>query len=341
MTVYVTYTNVDCIKRDWVNNIAYQLLKENSGWHTLDVNFEGNIDPSELNRWVEGRGLKPGDIVIYQTPLYNFNLDQINEPGKYYFEELFVQYLRSYGCIMVGFHHDFIPFYRKGKHDKINSHLIPLSYSFDYNLIQKSMADVAENQYGLENVYPFEYHMPENRLIKEQPKEWTGNRIVYFGNLDKFANGIEKLQNENIDIDFYGISRYYHNPITKGPINGILEQQKILSQYDYGLVWDDSDVAGPNINEYSKYNFPAKLSSYLTSGIPVIVDAKNHYIANFVRKYDIGLAIDSLDDLSNIGDQSQWERQRSNIFKNFNTIEQEFVKSVQSAISDIVEKESI
>ncbi|EGF47505.1 beta-1,6-galactofuranosyltransferase [Lacticaseibacillus rhamnosus MTCC 5462] len=66
----------------------------------------------------------------------------------------------------------------------------------------------------------------------------------------------------------------------------------------YGLVWDSEsfpDVVG-SLGQYERYNTPAKFPMYLSANEPVIVWSEAS-TANFVKDNDVGLVIDSLDEL--------------------------------------------
>lgn len=67
---------------------------------------------------------------------------------------------------------------------------------------------------------------------------------------------------------------------------------------DWGLVWDgDSiDTCSGMVGNYLKYNSSHKASLYVASGKPLIVWAKSA-IAPIVKKYDIGIDVDNLNEI--------------------------------------------
>lgn len=67
---------------------------------------------------------------------------------------------------------------------------------------------------------------------------------------------------------------------------------------DMGLVWDGPtpDYCGGNMGEYLRYNNPHKTSLYLASNKPVVVWSQSA-MADFVMKYDVGIAVDSIADI--------------------------------------------
>lgn len=67
---------------------------------------------------------------------------------------------------------------------------------------------------------------------------------------------------------------------------------------DFGLIWDGDNVDRVSglMGEYMRYNNPHKLSLYIVAHIPVIV-WKRSAIASFVESNNIGIAVDSLNDI--------------------------------------------
>ena len=72
---------------------------------------------------------------------------------------------------------------------------------------------------------------------------------------------------------------------------------KYLDQ-DFGLVWDGDSVETCNgrYGNYLRYNDPHKASLYLSMGIPVII-WKEAALAKFISQNNLGITIDSLNDL--------------------------------------------
>lgn len=66
----------------------------------------------------------------------------------------------------------------------------------------------------------------------------------------------------------------------------------------FGLVWDGSslDTCSGAYGEYLRYNNPHKASLYIASGIPIVVWDESA-LADFVRKYGIGIVVSSLREL--------------------------------------------
>lgn len=71
----------------------------------------------------------------------------------------------------------------------------------------------------------------------------------------------------------------------------------------FGLIWDGDSVDGGCgvYGNYTRYNNPHKLSLYMASGVPVIV-WEGSAISEFVKRNNVGIAIDSLNDLDSVLD---------------------------------------
>ncbi|MDE6035224.1 MAG: glycosyltransferase [Ruminococcus sp.] len=129
--------------------------------------------------------------------------------------------------------------------------------------------------------------------------------VVVAGNLAKEKSAyIYKMSGDNgckFHLNLYG-PNYTETEITEDTeYMGILPPEELPSQIKgaYGLVWDGdsietcSGVAG----EYLRINNPHKCSLYLVSGLPVIV-WKQSALAEFIEKNGLGIAVDSIPEIS-------------------------------------------
>ena len=130
--------------------------------------------------------------------------------------------------------------------------------------------------------------------------------ITIAGNLDTTKCGyIGKLGNLNgVGINLYGpnfdekLSGYsninYHGSFPVDEIPNKLTK-------GFGLVWDGNSLNGcqGKSGQYLKYNNPHKLSLYLSSGLPVVIWC-GAAEADFVRKYNVGLCVNTLMELQEI-----------------------------------------
>jgi hypothetical protein len=85
--------------------------------------------------------------------------------------------------------------------------------------------------------------------------------------------------------------------------NGAFPPSELNSHinFGFGLVWDGNsiDKLDGDFGKYEYYNNPHKLSLYLSCGIPVIV-SKEAAISKFVKKNNVGIVIDNLNNLSKV-----------------------------------------
>lgn len=126
--------------------------------------------------------------------------------------------------------------------------------------------------------------------------------ICFAGNLAK-AKFLTLLSSNNT-INVYG-----PNPVEKYS-TGV----NYLGQYapdelpkhlreNFGLVWDGASLNTCNgvYGEYMRYNSPHKVSLYLSTGMPVII-WKEAALANYIVTNNIGIAVDSLENIDKIVD---------------------------------------
>lgn len=143
------------------------------------------------------------------------------------------------------------------------------------------------------NLDIFDYLNPQPIL---NPK--FTNELIFAGNLNK-ADFLQKINNE-ITINLYGPNKadsYPDSVFYKGLYSA--EELPAHLAGSFGLVWDGDSVDECNgpYGEYLKYNNPHKTSLYLSSGLPVIV-WKNAAIADFIVNNNLGLAVNSLNDIN-------------------------------------------
>jgi glycosyltransferase involved in cell wall biosynthesis len=128
------------------------------------------------------------------------------------------------------------------------------------------------------------------------------NRICIAGNLapDK-AGYISKLASlEHLIFHLYGNGFVEENNYNLR-YQGAFAPEELVDQIDgsFGLVWDGNelDTCSQGYGSYLRYNNPHKLSLYLAAGMPVIVWDQSA-LAQFVQEHQIGIAIDSLENLT-------------------------------------------
>lgn len=142
--------------------------------------------------------------------------------------------------------------------------------------------------------------------IDENRKITFTKAITVAGNLDTtkcgYVGALGKV--ENVEINLYGPNfNEEMKKISTIRYHGVLSPDEIPSVLTsgFGLVWDGDGIRGGmgKAGQYVRYNNPHKLSLYLSSGLPVVI-WKEAAEADFVEKHNLGILIDSLDELSNI-----------------------------------------
>lgn len=129
--------------------------------------------------------------------------------------------------------------------------------------------------------------------------------VLYAGGLSRRKNGFLYEVGEHIHtfrLNLYGNG--FDADSAKGSEHitymGFVKSDDLISQAqgDFGLVWDGTSVTTceGNFGEYLQYNNPHKTSLYIRCGLPVIIWSKAA-LADFVLRHDIGIVVDSLDQL--------------------------------------------
>ena len=130
----------------------------------------------------------------------------------------------------------------------------------------------------------------------------TGNCVVaYAGNLSRDKSGfIYKWNQKNVILRTYGNNYCSANTPDTVEYEGAYNPDDLpeILNAKFGLVWDGDMLEschGP-YGDYLMYNNPHKTSLYLAAALPVIVWRKSA-IADFVLKNNVGLVVDSLEEL--------------------------------------------
>ncbi len=130
--------------------------------------------------------------------------------------------------------------------------------------------------------------------------------VVFAGNLGK-SDFLRKLNIKGNDLKLvlYGVGcpdSLVRKPFVDYRGSCMPEEipEKIASN-SFGLVWDGASTTTckGGFGQYLRYNAPYKLSSYIAAGIPTVVWSQMG-IAEFVTKQNIGIAVDSLDNLESV-----------------------------------------
>ena len=200
-----------------------------------------------------------------------------------------------------------IKYLKKSKY--IVSHNFKMSEILIKNGIEKNK---------IKNLNIFDYILDKNN--REINKIKTSD-ICFAGNLEKslFIYKLKVLK--NIKFDIFGIN--YQKENNQGDFNycGAFPPDEIHKKLSgkYGLIWDGDSLEECNgaFGEYLKYNNPHKFSLYIAAGIPVIT-WKKAAIAEFIEKENIGITVNSLEDLEKILinlSNEEYEKKVENVLK--------------------------
>ena len=145
----------------------------------------------------------------------------------------------------------------------------------------------------------FDYLIPDFNENKIYDKD----KILLAGNFDIRKTKYARNLPENPEFEIYGINFEHDNLPNNVHYKGAFSPEELPNhlQGGFGLVWDgdSSDTCSGMYGEYLKINNPHKASLYLASNFPIIV-WRQSALADFVKKYNCGIIIDSLYEIAGI-----------------------------------------
>lgn len=133
-------------------------------------------------------------------------------------------------------------------------------------------------------------------------------RVIYAGALNYRKNTFLYEIGEHVhSFDFVLYGSGFERDKAKGKekldYKGFVKSDDLIATAngDFGLVWDGSSIStcSGDFGEYLRYNNPHKTSLYLRCGLPIIIWSQAA-LADFIKEQQIGLCIDSLDQLDTI-----------------------------------------
>ena len=132
-------------------------------------------------------------------------------------------------------------------------------------------------------------------IFKDEP-------VIIAGNLLKEKSGYVYDLPNNCMYNLYGIN-YTGKCKENIAYMGSFEPDELPLELNgsFGLVWDGPDISTCSgvYGNYLQYNNPHKLSLYLASEIPVII-WKHAALASFVLDNNLGLAVESIDEIPHV-----------------------------------------
>ena len=141
-----------------------------------------------------------------------------------------------------------------------------------------------------------------NTFTREANVDKDDIKVLYAGNLIKseFLKDIHRVQvHDDMQFLIYGKPENAAPEGTNIVYKGSFNSEEISAvEGNWGLVWDGTSIetcAGP-LGEYLRINAPFKFSMSLALGIPVVVWSQSA-LAQYVKKYHLGICVDKLDDI--------------------------------------------
>lgn len=279
---------------------CYQILKEN-GFKNYDINNkkEGNKVIKKLYNICALRkfyGFPNDSLIVFPHPIYT-ETQYINILKK-------IKKKKNLTYVFL-------------IHDLETLRGLFLDDKEKFELWDKTMLEIADyiiSHNDKMTEYLVDYGIPRDRIFDLEvfdylyPNENTityDKSVLLAGNLNpQKSNYISQLKNiKNVNFELYGVNCSDECLADNVNYNGAFPPDDVPAQLTkgFGLVWDGSSVdeCTGNTGNYLRYNNPHKLSLYLASGIPVIV-WKQSAEAGFVEKYNVGFAVESLNELTDI-----------------------------------------
>lgn len=168
------------------------------------------------------------------------------------------------------------------------------------DLMKKAFIDFGVDENKIISLDMFDY-LTDSQTVEKESKKMC---VAIAGNLSKDKCGYIYKLSEIKDIQFklYGIN-YSDNKSKNIQYCGAFAPGELNNKIDagFGLAWDGNelDTCSGSYGHYLKYNNPHKISLYLASYMPVIVWKKSA-VSNFVLKNGVGIAVDSIREISDI-----------------------------------------
>lgn len=144
------------------------------------------------------------------------------------------------------------------------------------------------------NLEIFDYYT-ECKEKKRKYGDEVKQTIAFAGALTRnpFLQKLDS-QKHTYELIVYGSPEIkFKNFVYKGAVNANILPDVI--EGNFGLLWAD-DYEQSETNNYMMYNNPHKMSLYIVSGLPIITWEK-YAAAQFVKEYNIGICLESLDQL--------------------------------------------
>lgn len=258
-------------------------------YHKIDSNF---LIKYRIRHALKKLNLSSNDIVLVHYPIYT---------GAKFENEL-IDYLNDHDVTSVALIHDIDSLrFNWSIFGSLKNEVTYLN-KYDYVISHNNSMTTKLRENGLntnvQDLKIFDYLCKKNHNKNDENFKYN---ITFAGNLNK-AKFLKNLNiHKPLHFDLYG------NIDNSSEINSSLDYHGSVSPdvlasktgVGYGLVWDGNDVdtVSGKVGKYLQFNNPYKISSYISSGMPVIVWDKSA-LKQFVVENNIGITVSSLNDLN-------------------------------------------
>lgn len=294
-------------------NTASSKAKNDAHDIAFEIGFEDSYHSSQkqsiriIKQIFSMKKFKTADVIFFQYPAVKNNMQKI----------LF-KYMNKNG-ISIALIHDLLSIQGTNINCK-EDEIAQLKY-FSHLIVHNKYMEAYIRELGYTGKIVvldlFDYLHDVDRPLNE-PSVFS-NTISFAGNLRKSRFLLELDTISSCRFDLYGVTGDMNfSNIKNLSYKGILPSDEIvyLLTGDFGLIWDGDtiDRCSGITGEYLKYNNPHKLSLCIAAGKPVIT-WKKAAIADFVIKENIGVVVDSLEQLNNMDLQKGYSIMKSNVLK--------------------------
>lgn len=268
-------------------NMVTQIAKE-EGFEEIYIKaypVQNDTIPEKIKR-IDGilSAVSRESLIIAQMPTWN----------GIAFDEVILERISESVEKLVVFVHDFVPLMF------VNNAYLMDRYILAYNkadlvILPSQQMEEILRKHGLnvpvliQEVWDHKTSIDLNSIPKFQKK------IKFIGNVSRFP--FVKSWKSDLELEVY--SRGEIEAEGYITMKGWLYDDQLLRTLNkggFGLVWSE-DIENQLEREYSKMNTSFKFSTYLASGLPLIVN-KGLSKEKFVKKYDLGVVVENLEEAS-------------------------------------------
>lgn len=230
-----------------------------------------------------------GSIIISQYPIYE----------KSVFMRFYLKWMKNHRAIKhIAIIHDINSLRAQNKEKMIEEikrlNVFDVCISHNPKMTKWLLDNGLKSKIVNLGIFDYLIDSKEKKQYKKQEEDYT---VCFAGNLAEDKSGFIYKLDKRIKLNLYGP---YYSGEDKSRYKGCLKPEELPSvlNEDFGLIWDgvSSNECIGETGQYLKYNNPHKTSLYIASNLPIIIWSKAA-VADFVKEHNIGIVIDSLDEL--------------------------------------------